>query len=91
MIQAIANLTATPDLVALGYFTRSGITHFGKFICAYKTGYDYGSEAGIFASGRIEIWVDKDGEVRLRAMTIRDQTETGSGSMVPGRRSSSIY
>jgi hypothetical protein len=50
---------------ALGYFLRSGITHFSSFTCDYETGYDYESEAGKFTSGKIEVWVDEDGEVQV--------------------------
>jgi hypothetical protein len=39
----------------LGYFARSGITHFGSYTCDYETGYDYGSEADQFASGKIKV------------------------------------
>lgn len=47
---------------SLGYFLRSGITHFGAYTCDYETGYcDDG--AGHFASGKIEVWVKEDGEV----------------------------
>jgi len=49
---------------SLGYFLRSGITHFGSYTCDYETGYcDDG--AGHFASGKIKVWVMDDGEVRV--------------------------
>jgi hypothetical protein len=50
---------------AFNYFLRSGIIHFANFTCDYETGYDYESEAGKFASGKIEVWVDEDGEVQV--------------------------
>jgi len=47
---------------SLGYFLRSGITHFGSYTCDYKTG-DCDEGAGQFASGKIEVWVGDDGKV----------------------------
>ncbi|KEQ73064.1 hypothetical protein M436DRAFT_64223 [Aureobasidium namibiae CBS 147.97] len=47
---------------SLGYFLRSGVTHFGLYTCDCETG-DYDDGAAKFASGKIEVWVGDDGKV----------------------------
>jgi hypothetical protein len=57
---------------ALGYFLRSGITHFGSYTCDYETNHDMGGEGGVFASGRITVWIDDDGEIEVSGSAEND-------------------
>jgi hypothetical protein len=57
---------------SLGYFLRSGITHFGRFSCDYETGYDLESSAGRFALGTIEVSISEEGEVKVLGGAVCD-------------------
>jgi hypothetical protein len=62
---------------SLGYFLRSGITHFGRFTCDYETGYDLESSAGKFASGTIEVSINEEGEVKVSGGAVCDDESWG--------------
>jgi hypothetical protein len=62
---------------SLGYFLRSGITHFGRFSCDYETGYDLESSAGKFASGTIEVNINEEGEVKVSGEASCDDESWG--------------
>jgi hypothetical protein len=62
---------------SLGYFLRSGITHFGRFSCDYETGYDLESSAGKFASGTIEVSINGEGEVKVSGEASCDDESWG--------------